>query len=349
MSQLASLVNCPEIQVELNKLFTDQDPTLITEPLVLTEFLLSPANASGVGQRSLKEMTTPGGGKKRIVEVLYSPRLSEADVSDSTGNTDCTGDAVAGETTTQYDVGDRYFQKSTSINPRDLAYKCEDNTVFFAKKVAQILNVLERAIETEAYTQLALLNGNYSAGYPGVTGDVLVVETRNADGNYSTEAFTEVGTAAKYAAYPGIPIVFGERQWGKYMRETQAGCCAATGINVYDLAVQYGMGFLESYRAADAFGDGGAMMVAPGAVQMLEYLEYEGMAFLDLGTVQQMTITSPITGQRFDMKINIDCNGIFNVFLRKTFKLVTMPSDVFYPDDRLYGVNFVNELQITNP
>lgn len=348
MSQLTSLVNCPEIQTYLNTLFIDKDPTLITEPLVLTEFLLSPANTVGVKQ-SVRDYVAPGAGKKRIVEVVYSPRLSESDVQDSEGITDCTANPVAGETTTQYDVGDRYFQVSTTINPRDLAYKCEDNTRFMAMKIAQIMNQIERAIETEAFTQTATLRGNYASDFPGVTDDVLVVQTRDADDKFNTNAFVSVGSAARWNAYPSAPILVGGLQWDQYMKEINAGCCAIDGINVADLAAQYGMGFMSSYRADTAFGSGGAMMMAPGAIQFLEYLEYEGLANFDLGTVQQMVIISPITGQRFDMKINIDCNGIFNIFLRKTFKLVTMPTDVFYPDDRLFGVNFVNELQITNP
>lgn len=348
MSQLTTLVNCPEIQTYLNTLFIEKDPTLITEPLVLTEFLLSPANLMGVKQ-NIKDLVTPGGGKKRIVEVVYSPRLSESDVQDSVGNDDCTGDPVAGETTAQYDVGDRYFSKSTTIDPRQLAYKCEDNTRFMAMKVAQIMNVLERKIETESFTQLALLNGKYSKDYPGVVNDILVVQTRNSDNQFNTNAFTNVAAAAKWAAYPSAPVLVGGLQWYQYLQEVAAGCCAIDGINVADLAAQNGFGAIISERADTAFGSGGAMMMAPGAVQMLEYLENEGMWNFDAGTVHRSVVVSPITGQRFDMRINIDCNGVFTIRLTKTLKLVTMPNDVFYSDDRLYGVNFVNELQITNP
>lgn len=348
MSQINTVINCPEIQKWINNLFTIQDPTLITEPLVLTEYLLSPANRSGAEQ-SLKQQVAPGGGKKRIVQVKYSPRLSEAEVQENEGNTDCVANPAPGETTAEYEVGDDYVQVSAQIDPRELSLICDDNTEYAARKVAQIMNALERKIETMSYSQLALLNGKFSVGEPDVTGDVKTVTTRKADGTFSTDALTQVPTATRYAAYPGAPILFGGRQWGVYMREVNAGCCAIDGINVSDLAAQYGMGFVESYRADDAFGDGGAMTVAPGAVQMLEYLEYEGMANIDLGTVQQMVVVSPITGQRFDMKVNIDCNGVFNFFLRKTFKLVTMPNDVFYSDDRLSGVNFVNEFQIDNP
>ena len=177
MSQLSTLVNCPEIQVFLNGMFANQDPTLITEPLVLTEFLLSPANRSGV-QFSLKEVVAPGGGKKRQVDVVYSPRLSETEVAENEGNTDCTANPAPGDTTATYDVGDDYVQISAQINPRELTRICEENTAFFARKIAQIMNALERKIETMNYSQLALLAGSFSAGEPNVTADVKTVSTR---------------------------------------------------------------------------------------------------------------------------------------------------------------------------
>lgn len=348
MSSITTLINCPEIQAELNGHF-GEDPTLTVEPLVLTEFLLSDFNTAATEQQSLKEKVSPGGGKSRIVELIYSPRLSESDVSDSEGNESCTADDPPGDVSQQYDVGDRYLQVSVAINPRDLRYRCEENTTFAAKKIAQKLSQLERALETEYFTALSLLYGNFAAEETGVVSKTKQVATRDSSGKFSTDAMVQVPQSTAWANYPGPPILFGGRQWGEYMQEVNAGCCAIDGINVADLAAQNQMALLKSYRADTIFGEGAAISVAPRAAQLLEWMEYEGMAFIDLGTVQQMTITSPRTGQRFDMKINVDCNGIFNFFIRKYFKLVSMPNDVYFPDDRLAGVVNINRFEIVNP
>lgn len=349
MSTVSGFINCPELQVQLNMLFANVEPETVTEPLVFTGFLLSDANLSGSRQMQLKDMVSPGGGKKRRVQVVYSPRIPEASVKSNTGDTNCVADPVVGEVDEIYEIGEDYEQIDWQIDPRDLSERCEDNTVFVARKLAQYMNVMDRRMESIYVNTLPSINGKYAVGVPNVTSDILQVQTRNADGNYSSSAFVDPKTAATYSAYATPPVILGGMQWGKYVRETNAGCCSAEGLDWAALAAQYGFAFLETYRADDAMGQGGAMMMAGGAVQLLEYMEYEGLSNLDMGVLRQMVIMSPITGQRYDLKIYIDCNGVFNFFLRKHYRLVTLPNDVFYPGDRLYGVNFVNELQIVNP
>jgi len=347
MSQINTLVNCPELQTELNDLFTC-DPTLITEPLVLQAFLRSPANLGGT---RMQQMLSPGGGKSRIVEVVYSPRLDEGNVQVDTGRDDCTNENVIGETSTTYDVGNSYVQQPLVIKPFELRYKCEENTRYMAKKIQQAINVLSRKRETVLFEQLALMNGNFAVGEPNVTAKVKTVQTRDADGKFSTDMFTEIGTASRYASYCGNPIVIGGRNVGKYMREVSAGCCSMDGINVADLAAQYGMGFIESYRADDSFGDDNFFTVAPGAIQIIDWLEYEGpegINYIDTGIYKQMVLVDPFTGYKYDVKINVDCNGNHNIFIRSYFKLISLPTDVFYSTDRLAGVNFINQYAIDN-
>lgn len=348
MSTVSSFINCPELQVQLNNLFANVEPETVTEPLAFTGFLLSDANISGTRQVQLKNLTAPGSGKKRTVQLVFSPRIPESSVKSNQGNTDCIADPVVGDLSQDYEVGDNYEQIDWQIDPRQLSERCEDNTVFVARKLAQYINAMDRAMESIYVNTLPTLNGKYAVGVPNVVSDILQVRTRNADGNYDPGAFVDPKTAAMYSAYATPPVILGGMDWGKYVRETNAGCCSAEGLNWAELAAQYGFVFLETYRADVAMGNGGAMMMAGGAVQLLEYMEYEGLSNLDMGVLRQMVIMSPLTGQRYDLKIYIDCNGVFNFFLRKYYRLVTMPSDVFYPGDRLYGVNFVNELQINN-
>lgn len=347
MSQLSTYVNCPEIQTAYDRMFMECDPQLTLEPLVLTDFLQSPENTNNV----LSMRVAPGNGKIREVDMLYSPRLPESEVLVGEGRELCESPNTIGETTARYTLEDTdYYLTSVQINPRELTRRCEDNAIFFARKINQLINQLARKRETAMFSQLALLNGNFAAGIPGtIVSKTKNVSTLGADDKFSTDMFTAIGTDARYNSYCSNPIVIGGYAPGQYFREVKAGCCAADGRNVFTLAEQYGMSFLESYRADNAFGASGFMVVDKGAVQMLQYSAYEGeLNYLDLGTLQQMSFVDPNTGIKYDIKINIDCNGIFNVFVSSWAKLVGLPNDMYYSDDRLSGVTFVNKYQIVN-
>lgn len=345
MSSPTTLINCPAIQDELNGYF-GANPTQFTEKIQLTQFLNSEFNRVGVSQVQLKERVAPGGGKKRQVQLVYSPRLLESSVR-RTRNESCVGGPIPQEFEQTYEIIADPYEIDMQVDPRDLSDICEENTSFVAKKIAQLINVLDRRIETEAYTTLPLLTGNFSSDEPDVSNKIKPVQTE-VNGSFSMNAATQISMATQYAGYPTSPIVFGGRKWTEYFNKVQAGCCSMEGIDLAELASKYPYVFIPSYRADVAFGDDNAITVAPGAVQMLEYMEYEGMSFLDRGTLQQWTIVSPVSGLRYDMKLYIDCNGIFNFTLRKYFQLVTMPDDVYLPGDRLYGVTRVNEFEISN-
>jgi len=351
MSQLHTLINCPELQEQLNTYFTMCDPTKLREDLVLQNFLLSPGNGVGGSQKKVGSLTSPGKGKSRQVELVYSPRILESEVDEDTGRDTCTSTNVIGETSETYDVGDNYVQYDFLVDPMELRYKCKDNELIFAEWLQQGIDVLLRKRETKLFTQLDLLRGGFPTDEPGVTLGVKSVKTQYSDGKYNPDMFAQIGTAARYMGYCGNPIVIGGRATGQYFRETAAGCCSASGINVADLAAQYGMGVLESYRADTAFGSTNFFSVAPGAAQLIEWLEFEGpdgINYFDTGVFKQMVITDPSTGARIDMKLNVDCNGKISVFLRSYFKLVALPTDLYSVGDRLAGVNFINEYVIAN-
>jgi len=351
MSQLSDYINCPDIQLRMNEII-DCDPTVINEGNVLTNFLLSQTNLSGARQGKLQSTVSPGNSKSRRVEVVYSPRLTEDGTMINTGRDNCSTDEKIGETSVIYDVGDNYIQRETSINMMELRYTCEENTARIAREIMMLIDVVGRTRETLLFQSLLLQYGNYANDYPGVTNKILAVETKYSDGRYNVDAFENLGTAARWNAYCRQPFVIGGVNWGKYMRATNAGCCSKDGINVADLAAQYGMMFSESYRADAEWGLDYAMMLDPGAVQLLEWLEFEGPAGVTVfGTenFKAFTVVDPRSGARYDVKIVVDCNLTMNIFVRSYFKLVTLPQDMFYTEDRLAGVNFVNRLHIVNP
>jgi hypothetical protein len=234
----------------------------------------------------------------------------------------------------------------------ELRYKCQSNELYFAEKLSQLIDAVIRKRETALYNSIVLQYGDFATDEPDVTNKIKTTSTADANNRFMPTAFEDIGTTAEYTGYCGKPIVLGGRTMDKYMRAMNAGCCSLEGVDYGELASQYGMMFLNSYRADEAFGSDYFFTVAPGALQLIEWLEYEGpdgINFVDTEIYKQMVITDPATGARLDLKINLNCDGKWHVFVRSYFKLVTLPQDMFYAGDRLEGVNFVNRWVISNP
>lgn len=352
MSQLSTYVSCPDIQLRLNEI-VECDPALIVEPTVLTNFLLSDLNLTGARQGKLTSTIAPGNSKRRRVEVVYSPRLSEDDVLVGEGRDNCSVDNKIGETSQLYEIGDdEYIQAEASMNIFELSTTCEDNSERFARTLMMLMSQVDRKMESTLFDQLLAQYGSYAVDYPGVTDKILAVQTKYSDERYNVDAFENLGTAARWNAYCSVPFVIGGVNWGKYMRATNAGCCSRDGINVAELAAQYGMIFAESYRADAQWGLDYAMMLDAGHAQLIEWLEFEGpngINMFDMADFKAMVIVNPRNGNRYDVKITVDCNLNISIILRKYFKLATLPDDMFYAEDRLSGVNGINRLVIDNP
>jgi len=109
MSQIHSLINCPDLQDQLNRFGLECDPTKIREALVLQDWVYSPSNGIGGRMNRIGGLTSPGQGKSRIVELIYSPRILTSEVQENTGRDNCTNTNIIGETSTTYDVGDNYL------------------------------------------------------------------------------------------------------------------------------------------------------------------------------------------------------------------------------------------------
>lgn len=344
-------MNCPELQLRINEIIT-RDPQIIREDTVLNNFLLSDMNLAGARQGKLQSAVSPGNGKSRLVEVVYSPRLQEDDVNVNTGRDDCSTDNKIGDTSVTYDVGNNYIQEDASINLMDLRYTCEENTVRIARTIMQLMDVVMRKRETMLFDSVLLQYGNFAADEPDVTDKIKTVSTLDAEDRFSIDAMEDIGVATRYAMYAGLPVVIGGRTMSKYMRALAAGCCSRDGINIGELQSSYGMYFLESYRADAQWGNDYFMTLDAGAVQLLEWLEFEGpegVNYFEMDNFKAMVLVDPRSGARFDVKIVIDCNLNINIFVRSYFKLVTLPQDLFYSTDRLSGVNWLNRYHIVNP
>lgn len=355
MSQLNGLISCPQIQGDLIEFWDTCDPTKYREDTPLQNILNSSINSMGGNPKKMQERVSPGGGKVRQVEYIYSPRILTSEVSSNTGRDSCVSTNTIGETSMIVDVPEDYVQYDFLISPMELREKCKSNRLYFAEKLQQAIDVIIRLREERLTNSLELMYGGFSVGEPNVAAKIKTVATRQGVGspNLDTDALSQISVSTTYAGYCDRPIILGGREMYDYMSKLRAGCCYTDGgYDIRAMLDQYGMMFVNSMFADAAFGTDGFISFAPGAIQLIEWLEYEGpdgnLNMVDTEALKFTVITDPRTGARLDLKIVLDCFGNYSVFLRSYFKLITLPTDMYYSGDRLYGVNQLNRFRINN-
>lgn len=349
---LSEIIACPTIQDQLNQHFlTQANPLDAREKQGFTDlFVNSSINTSNILQNKI----SPGRGKKRKVELVYTPPVLESEIGTSPAKK-CTSTNEAGMLSEEYEIADdegvNYDEAFDLLN---MANMCQDNALWFAGRLQAMMDGLTKKMGTINAQQLALLNGNFGTGEANVNTKIKTIATRKSaalGGDISYKAWANIVNAAENAGYPGAPIVFG---WGEiydYMKEIKAGCCASDGIDIGAYAAQNDLVFVADKKIRTALGGENFVMLAPGAVQLLTWLEFEGergINVIDSEVYKQTVITDPRTGTRFDLQVKNDCGRII-VNIKLAHKLVGMPADMFSAGDAFDGVNWVNEFAISNP
>jgi hypothetical protein len=344
-----SIIACPTLQDQLNQHFlTQANPLDAREKQGFTDlFLNSSINTNGLLQNKI----SPGRGKKRIVELIYTPPILESEIGTTPAKL-CTSTNEAGMLSEQYEIADdegvNFDEKFDLLN---MANMCQDNALWFAGRIQAIMDGLTKKMGTINAQQLALLTGNFGTGESGVTNDVKDIATRDADDKFILSAWAKIVFAAENAGYPGAPFLFGWGEIYQYMKEAKAGCCAVEGIDIGSYVSNNDLLFVPDKKIKTALGSENFLMLAPGAVQLLQWLEFEGergINVIDTEVYKQTVITDPKTGYRFDLQIKNDC-GAIHVNMKLAHKLVGMPNDMFSSGDAFEGVKWVNEFSITNP
>jgi hypothetical protein len=350
MSQsLSTLVTCANIQDQLNTHFlTQMNPLDVREKQLFTDvFVNSALNTNGI----LQSKVSPGRGKKKAVELIYTPPLLESEIG-SSPEKKCTSTNEKGALSHTYEIetdeGSNYDEKFDLIN---MASMCMDNPLWIAARIQAAMDGITKKIGTDNATQLALLTGAFGDGETGVTANVKTINTlKSGTTDFDLSAWAKIVFAAENAGYPGAPIVFGWDTIYQYMKEAKAGCCANNGIDISQYVAQNDLVFMADKKIKTALGSQNFLMLAPGAVQMLSWLEFEGengINVIDDESYKQTVITDPKTGFRFDLQLKNDCGNII-INIKLAHKLVGLPSDMFQVGDAFQNVTFVNEFAIVN-
>ncbi len=342
------VISCPQIQEDLQTQFTQFDPLGAKDVQGFTDFVSSPMNTNGFMQNQI----AGGNGKLKQVELVYTPPIAESSVGSSTAKL-CVSNNEDGQLSHTYEidplVGSAIDRKFTIS---DLAYMCKDNSLWFAQRIQAMMDALEKSIGTKNATQLALLYGAFGDGESNVTANLKTISTKKASALGSPidiDGLTEILFAAMNAGYAGKPIIIGYNEIYKYIKKIAAGSIAAEGVDYGTYAAQNDLVFIADKKVNAALGGEKFMMVAPGAVQMLSYLEFEGgLSTVNDGAYKQTVMVNPKTGRRFDFQLKNDCGNI-SVNLKLAHKLIGLPTDMYPVGDNYQNVTFVNKFNISNP
>lgn len=349
MSVLSNInVQCETIQ----ELLVDDFEACITpmEAMPALEAILATQKQAGIAQS-----VSDGQGKVKTVKVTYDQRALESDVTEETADRVCTSTNQTYNNYTTYSIDPQYhLTYGEKFKVADLATVCQDPASFYAKKIAKVIDVLERRVATKTAGELVALYGKWGTQVSGtVTSDELVVAqyvsaaTKVID--YST--LVTVDNALMQTGYCAPAIIVGGTMLSDYMKFANHGCCAANGADILSLANEFGKVVMYDKRVNTALGGDNSKSIAfqAGSVALITYNEFNANNIISAGSnYAEFKVNSPRTGLPIDIIIKLDC-GVVNIVGYVNTKLVGLPSDMFAVGDEFRGVKFVNKIKVTNP
>lgn len=356
MSNVGSnLLECPDVQAELDSEFLTCDPATLHRESQFAQFINSDANKSGIQQTLF-----PGNGKWLNAVLRYDQK---ADPNDFEDVDDC------GIVCTQTDqVGDLSYnvqvdpclklRKGEKIDAITLARVCRDNFSWVMRRINILASALEAKIASKFAEDAVALIGKWATDVTptvGSTGQVLQLATRIASTTNVDPRFpSTLSLAAMKTGYCGPHAIFGSSILWQDTDLLNVGCCSSTGIDLFASLQRYGKTTAwDPYVVAALNGDDrNALMVQLGALQPIfanlgSQHNFEGISGPRATNFEVIPMVTPRYGFPFDLVISNNC-GELSYTLETSPHLVAMPLDMFPVGDVMEGVNFVNEIQVTN-
>lgn len=323
----------------------------------LEEVLMSQANS-----RNIQSLMSPGNGKKRTVELKYTPRLTESEVEEDVDNPKCTATNKSGEFSQTYTMPDSNIGYSEALDIDDFTDWCGDNGTRFLQRVNAMADVLERKVATQHAQEFALLAGKWGTNI-FTTGNAVgnvnssneyVWATRYSDGKPNPEALGNLSIARMKAGLNNV-IGFGGTSAWTYFNALNIGCCSQDGLDLMAAMNQFGLSYAYDKRLEAALGNNGVnklMLYRLGSVVPLFYTNnqwksgaapiFQGGDYLHTG------IFSARTGMPMDLTIKDNC-GSLSIAVAVSTKLIAVPNDQFQTNDPYFGLNGVAKVLISNP
>ena len=357
MSCLASsLVGCATLQADLTSYFDTCGAEMIREPMPFAEFLTSPLN-----NRGLSQVIAPGKGKTRSVELLYTSRIAETAVIENDADL-CSCTDERGNCSQVYDIDpSANISICETILNTSLRGICKPNDQYIMSRMAHLVDVLERRAATEMVQQASFLAGEWNISeVPNVVNGQLVIETKKAGDAYTLNPFAmqEVDFGLTATGYCGQQLIFGGRELYQYYRSLQTGCCSDGGIDLASQLSTYGKAVMYDPRIANTAngfvgGQNIGLATQPGALALLTWNEFGWNAgtplpFNEGSNYARALVISPRLGIPMDVIVKDECPGTLTINVSAVVKVTSIPNDIFPVGDIYNGVNFFNEILVTN-
>lgn len=348
MSYLSSTyIQCETIQTMLDEAFVTCTTPL--DPMPALEAIIATQKASGI-----KQEVSDGTGKVKNVKVIYETRLLESATTVGSGARTCTTTTETFNSYANYTIDPAVWVKAEEkFTVVELATVCTaDVQQMIAKKINKVVDVLERKIATQVATDLVALYGKWGTNTSGTVNgsDELVLAQYAVTATKAIDytAMSTLDLALVQTGYCGTPIIVGGSALYQYGQFVNHGCCATSGVNVLDMAADYGKVIMYDKRVKSALGsDLKAIAFQAGSLALITYNEAAQVPNLG-ANYAKFRVNSPRTGLPIDIVMSDNC-GTISVIGYANVKLVGLPTDMFAVGDEYRGVTFVNKILVTNP
>lgn len=346
MSSLTTFVSCPNVQDRLENVFC----TVRAEGKPLLNYIFSEAN----NFRVLNTMVNKRPGGKVTVDLVYNRRVLESEI-DTTQDFACSATNKRGETSTSFDLDTQPAHiLGKKIALTDLIERCESSDEYYARLILDMIDGLERKMETDLATDMVAFAGAFSTkdldqDGTSITANTKIVSTRFSDKSLDYFAHAAIMQTARLNGYCGAPVIAGEYEIKNYYDAIQKGCCWDGGIDLSQVAPETPI-ILPSYRITDALSSASKFITfAPGSILPVWFNRYaDGFWAVENGTDVAGVIVSPFTGIPFDYRAKRDCDD-WSIEIGLAWDVFAAPDDMFENSDVLDGNRLIHKHQITNP
>lgn len=311
-------------------------PANVRSRLGFLNWIQSPLNKQAVEVIPISEDTK----KVPSVRIKYQQRVVESEVTTSEdGN--CTPERYPDFLETTMDV-DSIVSYNFGLSQRQATLICnEGDSELINNQINLAFDALARTVNRVLLGKL-LLNFGYNQGVsPASAGTTSINTLVAATGAPIATAIQDLHQDYYESnQYTGIPAVIGQGNIIKYFRTIRSGCCNDSGVDMNALAAELGFAPFIDTQIESVLGTNQFAVMAPGLWQLVPYNRYVGANSGVMGTATNMTITDPVTGLTYDMKVDVDgCNEKYYIRLTLNYGLWKPPVDTFNAEDPLFRIN----------
>jgi hypothetical protein len=341
----SSLINCENLQTSLEQSWSDpREWGGMARSHPFAEWITAPEN-----RRAIVDQVSPAGtGKLRTVTVKGWQSICTDAVLENQPNPNCAAEGSLNQFYQNYTIDTtQNLQVQINVTVDQFALACEGNGEILQEHLRRMVDALDAKVAELIATQSVALAGGWSAAVTDVTGDVLDITTATPR-DYFAE-ITALRNAADESGYPQESAVFGGAVARVLFQALNAGCCANTGVDLFEAMRLYGYGFAydRDLNAAMSANEN-AMIVAPGALQLLAIslapnLSAFGQTVMDASNFVWNTMFSPRFGVPYDLTVSSNCGNI-SIALTFTGRMISMPDDILCATDDLAGVNYAGKI-----